>query len=366
MPQISRRLRKKCRKSWDFHAPRPGNMPASSVRFGPRRCARRSFSDERPRHRRDRGDRRRPRAAPAPRPATPSGPSRATRRGSTDPAVSEVVRGDAVAGDRPGRGARRRRRRVLPHPLDGDAGGGPTATGFADARPARGRARSPRAARRRACGASCTSAASCPPRRAPSPHLASRLEVEEALLAAAPEAVALRASIVIGARSRSFRFLVRLVERMPVMPLPAWREHRTAPIDARDVIGLPRGRRDDPTSSTAGCRSTSAGPEVMTLREHDRAHPRRAPARPAAARPARCGLTAVASRVAAAIAGEDPALIGPLMGSLGSDLLPRDDRAAALFGVRAARLRRRGRARAARLGGVEELAGADAAPSHLY
>ena len=27
------------------------------------------------------------------------------------------------------------------------------------------------------------------------------------------------------------------------------------------------------------------------------------------------------------IAGEDPALIEPLMGSLGSDLLPRDDRA---------------------------------------
>ena len=60
-----------------------------------------------------------------------------------------------------------------------------------------------------------------------SPHLASRLEVEGALLDAAPESVALRASIVISARSRSFRFLVRLVERVPVMPLPAWREHRT-------------------------------------------------------------------------------------------------------------------------------------------
>jgi RND family efflux transporter MFP subunit len=43
---------------------------------------------------------------------------------------------------------------------------------------------------------------------------------------------------VIGARSRSFRFLVRLVERVPVIPLPAWRTHRTRPIDARDVIEL--------------------------------------------------------------------------------------------------------------------------------
>jgi hypothetical protein len=46
------------------------------------------------------------------------------------------------------------------------------------------------------------------------------------------------------------------------------------------------------------------------------------------------GVTPIASRVAAAIAGEDPELIGPLMGSLESDLLPRDDRAAGLLGVR--------------------------------
>ena len=134
-------------------------------------------------------------------------------------------------------------------------GGGPPATGFAD-RDRRAAARSPPRRARRACGGSSTSAASCPRARAPSAHLASRLEVEETLLAAAPEAVALRASIVIGARSRSFRFLVRLVERVPVMPLPDWREHRTAPIDARDVMAYLVAAGTDP-SSTAGCRSTS-------------------------------------------------------------------------------------------------------------
>ena len=60
-----------------------------------------------------------------------------------------------------------------------------------------------------------------------SPHLASREAVERILRDAVPDTVALRASIVIGARSRSFRFLVRLVERMPVLALPAWRTHRT-------------------------------------------------------------------------------------------------------------------------------------------
>ena len=56
----------------------------------------------------------------------------------------------------------------------------------------------------------------------PSPHLASRLEVERVLLDGVPGSVALRASIVIGAQSRAFRFLVRLIERLPVLILPAW------------------------------------------------------------------------------------------------------------------------------------------------
>jgi hypothetical protein len=43
--------------------------------------------------------------------------------------------------------------------------------------------------------------------------------------------------------------------------------------------------------------------------------------------------TAVTARVAAAIAGEDPELVLPLMESLEGDLLPRDDHAAELLGV---------------------------------
>ena len=53
-----------------------------------------------------------------------------------------------------------------------------------------------------------------------------------------PDTVALRASIVIGARSRSFRFLVRLIERLPVLAVPAWNHNRTQPIDERDVVAL--------------------------------------------------------------------------------------------------------------------------------
>jgi uncharacterized protein YbjT (DUF2867 family) len=165
-----------------------------------------------------------------------------------------------------------------------------------------------------------------------SAHLASRREVEEALAAAAPETLALRASIVIGARSRSFRFLVRLVERVPVMPLPAWRRFRTQPIDGRDVLAfLERAASSD---AVRGHLSLDiAGPDVVTYEELViRIRDALILGRP------RIGLgfnlTPVASRVAAAIAGEDHALVGPLMEGLEGDLLPRDDRAAGLLGVR--------------------------------
>jgi uncharacterized protein YbjT (DUF2867 family) len=169
-----------------------------------------------------------------------------------------------------------------------------------------------------------------------SAHRASRLEVERALMAAAPEVVALRASIVIGARSRSFRFLVRLVERVPVMALPAWRLHRTAPIDGRDVMTfLERAATSDAANGRLSL--DIGGPDVVTYAELvERIRDALLLGRPRLDLPFE--LTPVASRVAAAIAGEDLGLVGPLMGSLTADLLPRDDRAAALFDVRLHRL----------------------------
>jgi uncharacterized protein YbjT (DUF2867 family) len=171
---------------------------------------------------------------------------------------------------------------------------------------------------------------------AASPHLASRLAVEETLLAAAPEALALRASIVIGARSRSFRFLVRLVERVPVMPLPNWRDNRTQPIDGRDVLSYLVAAATSPAVDRP-LSLDIAGPDVVTYGELiTRIRDALLLGRP----PINLGfsLTPVASRVAAAIAGEDHALIGPLMEGLSGDLLPRDTRAPALLGVRPHRL----------------------------
>jgi uncharacterized protein YbjT (DUF2867 family) len=164
-----------------------------------------------------------------------------------------------------------------------------------------------------------------------SPHLASRLEVERILLDAAPEAVAFRASIVIAAASRSFRFLVHLVERLPVLVLPAWRKHRTRPIDGRDVIEFLARAATAP--ALAGRSLDIAGPDVVSYADMiERIREAMVVGRPALR--LRLEATPVASRVAAAIAGEDPALIEPLMAGLSHDLLPRDSAAAELLGVR--------------------------------
>jgi uncharacterized protein YbjT (DUF2867 family) len=165
-----------------------------------------------------------------------------------------------------------------------------------------------------------------------SPHLASRLAVENIVLAASPCSVAFRASIVIGARSRSFRFLVRLVERLPVLAVPAWREHRTRPVDERDVVELLA--RAATSELVCGQSLDIGGPDTVTYGELiDRISRHMLIARPTIGL-GRLTVTPIASRIASLIAGESHELIGPLMESLGTDLLPRDDRAAELLGVR--------------------------------
>jgi uncharacterized protein YbjT (DUF2867 family) len=170
-----------------------------------------------------------------------------------------------------------------------------------------------------------------PQTRAASLHLRSRLAVERILLQAVPDSVALRASIVIGARSRSFRFLVRLIERMPVLALPTWRRFRTQPIDARDVGEMLLAAAHVPA---VGGRSLDiAGPDICSYGQMiERIAELMLVGRPAIGLP--LSATPIAARVAAAIAAEDPELVLPLMESLSGDLLPAADRAAELLGVR--------------------------------
>jgi len=139
-----------------------------------------------------------------------------------------------------------------------------------------------------------------------------------------PDSVALRASIVIGARSRSFRFLVRLVERLPVIALPAWRRYRTQPIDERDVVEMLLRAAD--SRAVAGRSLEIGGPEVLTYGEIvQRIADLMLLARPTIGLP--LTATPLAARLAATLTDEKPELVLPLMESLTCDLLASLDAA---------------------------------------
>jgi uncharacterized protein YbjT (DUF2867 family) len=117
-----------------------------------------------------------------------------------------------------------------------------------------------------------------------------------------------------------------------VLPLPAWRDFCTQPIDGRDVIAFLAAAGLSP--AVRGSLSLDvAGPDRVTYGELiERIGDALLLDRPRVL--LGFNLTPVASVVAATIAGEDLGLIAPLMGSLEGDLLPRDDSAAALLGIR--------------------------------
>ncbi|SFL62577.1 SDR family oxidoreductase [Geodermatophilus ruber] len=69
-----------------------------------------------------------------------------------------------------------------------------------------------------------------------SPHLRSRAEVAEILLASGVTTAVLRAAVVLGSGSASFEMLRYLTERLPVMVTPRWVHSRIQPIAIRDVL----------------------------------------------------------------------------------------------------------------------------------
>ena len=171
-----------------------------------------------------------------------------------------------------------------------------------------------------------------------SAHLGSRLEVERILLDAVPGSTALRASIVVGAGSSSFRILVRLVERLRVLPLPRWRNNRTQPIDERDVIEYLA--RTPLVEGAAGRSLDIVGPDVLSYGEMiDRIAELMGVGRMPVG--FKSSLTPPASAVVSAVTEQPIELVRPLMQSLESDLLPSDpEEAARLYGIRPRRFDR--------------------------
>ncbi|NUR98258.1 MAG: NAD(P)H-binding protein, partial [Kribbellaceae bacterium] len=97
-----------------------------------------------------------------------------------------------------------------------------------------------------------------------SPHLGSRREVGEILLASGVPTTVLRAAVIIGSGSASFEMLRYLTERLPVMVTPRWLDTRIQPIAVRDVLRYLVGSAEMPTEVNRGF--DIGGPDVLTYR----------------------------------------------------------------------------------------------------
>ncbi|WP_402467470.1 SDR family oxidoreductase [Isoptericola aurantiacus] len=98
-----------------------------------------------------------------------------------------------------------------------------------------------------------------------SPHLASRKEVEEVLLASGVPTAVLRAAVILGSGSASFEMMRYLTERLPAMTTPRWVENRIQPIAIRDVLHYLVGAARMPADVSRGF--DIGGPQVLTYRD---------------------------------------------------------------------------------------------------
>ncbi len=98
-----------------------------------------------------------------------------------------------------------------------------------------------------------------------SKHLRSRREVEQILSSGSYDLTTLRAAIIVGDGSASFRLVKQLAARLPLMITPRWVETRCQPIAVDDVVAYLVGVLDVP--ETADDTFEIGGQEVMTYRE---------------------------------------------------------------------------------------------------
>ena len=98
-----------------------------------------------------------------------------------------------------------------------------------------------------------------------SPHLESRKEVGEILLASGVPTTVLRAAVILGSGSASFEMMRYLTERLPAMTTPRWVDNRIQPIAIRDVLRYLVGSATMPPEVNRAF--DIGGPEVLTYRQ---------------------------------------------------------------------------------------------------
>ncbi len=103
------------------------------------------------------------------------------------------------------------------------------------------------------------------PQGEPSPHLQSRLDTGAILRAGRVPTVELRAGMIIGEGSESWKICRDLAVRLPFMLLPKWLRSRSQPVAIDDVITALLGALELPLSQSA--LFDLPGPEVLSAEE---------------------------------------------------------------------------------------------------
>jgi dTDP-glucose 4,6-dehydratase len=95
-----------------------------------------------------------------------------------------------------------------------------------------------------------------------SPHLASRREVESVLAEGSFDLTVLRAAVIIGRESASFRIIDDLTDRLPLMLVPEWVRTPCQPIAVADAVAYLVGLLD--VEETRGETYDIGGPSVWS------------------------------------------------------------------------------------------------------
>ncbi len=96
-----------------------------------------------------------------------------------------------------------------------------------------------------------------------SPHIASRLEVEQLLRESSAATLSLRAGVVIGAGSTSFEIIRQTSSTLLVQPVPLWMRSRVQPIAVADVIRVLADALEDDAVGDVDI----AGPDILSYPE---------------------------------------------------------------------------------------------------
>ncbi len=103
------------------------------------------------------------------------------------------------------------------------------------------------------------------PQGAPSPHLQSRLDTGAILRAGTVPTIELRAGMIIGEGSESWKICRDLAVRLPFMLLPRWLKSRSQPVAIDDVVAALQAALELPLPESA--LFDLPGPEVLSAEE---------------------------------------------------------------------------------------------------